>query len=33
MIMELRDQSFGLNAGEFHKGVITGGDNKESKAS
>ena len=29
MIMELRDQSFGLNAGEFHKGVITGGDNNK----
>ena len=35
MIMELRDQSFGLNAGEFHKGVITaaGGDNKKAKHS
>ena len=30
MIMELRDQSFGLNAGEFHKGVITGGDTTSS---
>lgn len=31
MIMELRDQSFGLNAGEFHKGVITGDTNSSNK--